>query len=91
MYGSTYLETGQDHVRAVDALEHANRLLPSNTEILLMLARAYALNERDDEARKLVERYVAWSHSKGRGDAVSEILAELNGESTGDPEDSAPN
>jgi tetratricopeptide (TPR) repeat protein len=91
MYGSTYLETGQDHARAVDALEHANRLLPSNTEILLMLAKAYALNERDDEARELVERYVAWSHSKDRGEAVSEILAELNGEPTGDPEDGAPN
>jgi tetratricopeptide (TPR) repeat protein len=82
MYGSTYLESGQDHARAVKMLEHANGLLPSNTDILLMLAKAYALNERDDEARELVERYVAWSHSTGRGDAVSEILAELNGEST---------
>jgi tetratricopeptide (TPR) repeat protein len=91
MYGSTYLETGQDHARAIEALEHANRLLPSSTEILLMLAKAYVLNERDDEARELVERYVAWSHSKDRGDAVSEILAELNGEPTGDPGDGAPN
>jgi tetratricopeptide (TPR) repeat protein len=91
MYGSTYLETGQDHTRAVKTLEHANSLLPSNTDILLMLARAYSLNERDDEARELVERYVAWSHSKGRKDAVSEILAELNGEPTEAPGDSAPN
>jgi tetratricopeptide (TPR) repeat protein len=91
MYGSTYLEPGQDHARALKGLEHANSLLPSNTDILLMLAKAYALNDRDDEARELVERYVAWSHSKQRGDAVAEILAELNGDTAEASEVSAPN
>jgi hypothetical protein len=46
----------------------------------LRFSNAYALNDRSDEARKLVERYVAWSHSTGCGDAVAEILAELGGE-----------
>ena len=91
MYGSTYFEDGQDHTRAIQTIEHANSLLPSNTDILLMLANAYVLNDRDDEARELVERYVAWSHSKDRAEAVSKILADLNGESTAAPEASAPN
>ena len=91
MYGSTYFEDGQDHTRAIKTIEHANSLLPSNTDILLMLAKAYALNDRDDEARELVERYVAWSHAEDRVEAVAEILAELNGEFAGEPEEDASN
>ncbi len=80
MYGSTYFEDGEDHTRAIETIEHANKLLPSNTDIILMLAKAYALNDRRDEARELVERYVAWSHSKDREIKASEILEGFNGE-----------
>ncbi len=91
MYGSTYFEDGEDHTRAINTIEHANSLLPSNTDILLMLAKAYALNGRDDESRELVERYVAWSHSKDREIKASEIFEALNGESTTAPEEDAAN
>jgi hypothetical protein len=52
-----------------------------------MLAKAYALNDRDDEARELVERYVAWSHSKDREIKASEILEAFNGEAPAEPEE----
>ena len=91
MYGSTYFEAGEDHARAIKTIEHANNLLPSNTDILLMLARAYALNERDDEAREILGRYVAWSHSKDREIKASEILGDLNGESPTEPKEDAAN
>jgi tetratricopeptide (TPR) repeat protein len=87
MYGSTYFEDGEDHTRAIETIEHANKLLPSNTDIILMLAKAYALNDRDDEARELVERYVAWSHSKDREIKASEILEAFTSEAPAEPEE----
>jgi tetratricopeptide (TPR) repeat protein len=86
MYGSTYLEPGEDRSRAVKTLEHANRLLPSSTDILILLAKAYALNGREDEARELVERYVAWSHSTDREKAAAEILSDFLGEPAAEPD-----
>ncbi len=82
MYGSTYLEAGEDHAHALQTLEYANQLLPSNPDILLLLAKAYAQNERDLEARRLVARYVAWSHSGDRDTEISKILSEFSGDSS---------
>lgn len=77
MYGSSFLAPGEDPARGVETLEHAHSLLPSNTDILWLLARAYVKLGREDNARSLAERIVASSHAGDRAEAVDELLAEL--------------
>ncbi len=89
MYGSTYLEPGENPARGVEPLEHAHRLFPGNVDILLILAKAYALTDRDDEAHEIVERFRAWTHSKDREEEVAEILRELQEDATDEPDTSA--
>jgi tetratricopeptide (TPR) repeat protein len=77
MYGSSFLAPGEDPTRGLETLEHAYSLLPSNTEILWLLARAYVKLGREDDARPLAERIVATTHAGDRAEAVDEMLAEL--------------
>jgi tetratricopeptide (TPR) repeat protein len=77
MYGKSFLAPGEDPARSLETLEHAYALLPSNTEIVRLLAQAYVKLGREDDARPLAERIVAWSHSGDRANAVDELLTEL--------------
>ena len=77
MYGSSFLAPGEDPARGLETLEHAYSLLPSNTEILWLLAQAYVQLGREDDARPLAERIVATTHAGDRAEAVDEMLAEL--------------
>jgi Flp pilus assembly protein TadD len=77
MYGKSFLAPREDPARGLETLEHAYSLLPSNTDILRLLAQAYVRLGRENDARPLVERVVARSHSGDRAKAVDELLAEL--------------
>jgi tetratricopeptide (TPR) repeat protein len=80
MYGRSYLTSGEDPSRSVKMLEHAHSLLPANPRILKLLAKAYVMTDREDEARPLIERIVADSHEDDRAAKVDEILAEIGEE-----------
>jgi tetratricopeptide (TPR) repeat protein len=77
MFGSTFVGYGQDASRGIETIEHANRMLPSNTDILYRLAYAYVALDRQDDARAIIERLVAWSHAKDREKKVDEIVSEM--------------
>jgi Flp pilus assembly protein TadD len=77
MYGKSFLAEGEDPARGLETLEHAQSLLPSNEDILRLLAQAYVRLGREADARPLAERIVALSHSEDRPAAVDELLAEL--------------
>jgi tetratricopeptide (TPR) repeat protein len=86
MYGKSFLAPGEDPTRSVEMLEHAHSLLPANPIILRLLAKAYVVTGREDEARPLVERIVANSHEDDRVAKVDEILASI-AESNDEDED----
>jgi len=77
MYGKSFLISGEDSARGIETLEHAYSLLPANREILYLLAKAYVMSDRKDDARPLVERIVASMHEGDRAVGVDELMAEL--------------
>lgn len=80
MFGMSYLTSGENPSRSVKMLEHAHSFLPANPRILKLLAKAYVMTDREDEARPLIERIVANSHEDDRAAKVDEILAEIGEE-----------
>jgi tetratricopeptide (TPR) repeat protein len=77
LFGSTFIGYGQDPSRGIETIELANRMLPSNTDILDRLATAYLALDRKDDARGIIERRVAWSHAEDREQQVDAILAAM--------------
>ncbi len=77
VYGHSYVAGGATPEKGIAALEHAVSLLPSNADLHLLLAQGYLATGREAEARAIVERQVAWSHSGGQAERVEEILAAL--------------
>lgn len=77
MYGSTFLGDGQDAGRGLQTLEHAERLLPSNLDIKLLLARLYARLGRRDDARELALTVIGWGHDEETKQVARDLLAEL--------------
>jgi len=78
MYGQTFLDEGQNHTRAIEMLETAIELLPSNLDIRVMLAQAFAGAGREQEAIKEARSVLAWSHAGGHaGEQAEELLSEL--------------
>jgi len=77
MYGGTFLAPGEDPARGIDTLEHANRLLPANEQILRLLMTAYVATGATDEARMIVDRLVAYSHAGDRSGDADAILEEI--------------
>ena len=61
-YGRTYLLEGQDFDRAIEMLEEAEYLLPSEIGIRIALAEAYAGAGRNEDAVKLARSVLVWSH-----------------------------
>ena len=81
VYGASFLEEGEDPSKGVETLEHARRLLPSSTDIQLVLANAYIRVGRDEDAQPILKRIVAWTHeSPGRARA-RELLNQIDGTS----------
>ncbi|MDH4023743.1 MAG: tetratricopeptide repeat protein [Gammaproteobacteria bacterium] len=91
VYGSTFLIDGQDPAAAVDALEQAQQLLPSQAQIKFMLASAYITAGRLRDARSLLAAVQAWEEGNG-SEAARELLQKLEagGSLDGVPEEEEP-
>ena len=74
MFGQTYSMDGSDYAKAVEMLEEAQYLLPSNLGIRLMLAEAYAGANRRNDALKAARSVLAWSHKEGEAAARAKKL-----------------
>ncbi|MGI9287848.1 MAG: tetratricopeptide repeat protein [Pseudomonadales bacterium] len=77
MYGQTYLMEG-NYSMAIEMLEEAESLLPSNLDIRLILTEAYAGAGRNEQATEAARSIVAWSHDEAVTKRVQEILAQLD-------------
>jgi tetratricopeptide (TPR) repeat protein len=74
--GLSYQFDGEDPVKAVESLEAAHALLPSQWEIQHHLARAYVAAGQLDKARSRLQRLLAWSHPEAVP-AIEALLASL--------------
>jgi len=77
MYGNTFLIAPVDAAAAVDALEQAQQLLPSEVQIKFMLARAYVAAGRRRDARPLLADIQAWA-TGNRSKAARKLLQKLD-------------
>ena len=69
-YGHTFIMEGKRFERAVELLEEAQYLLPSDLTIRLMLAEGYLGADRHEEAILAARSVLAWSH--GESDAAKQ-------------------
>jgi tetratricopeptide (TPR) repeat protein len=77
-YGATFVDQGIEIDTAVEMLEHAQGLAPSDISVKLYLAKAYAAGERFDDAARLARSVLAWSHSESDyAKAAQEVLDSL--------------
>jgi tetratricopeptide (TPR) repeat protein len=75
MNGATYLGEAEGAARAVESLEEAYAMLPSQPQIKLLLAQAYAKADRKREAARLIRSLVAWGHTGGSKEAAAFLQA----------------
>jgi tetratricopeptide (TPR) repeat protein len=76
MLGATLLAEGRDYDRAIEMLEGARDILPSDLNVRLMLAKAYAATGRSADAIDAAKSVVAWAHSDSEAaEQAREILA----------------
>lgn len=75
-YGRTFLLERERYDLAVDMLEQAESILPSNIGVRLSLAQAYLGANRDMEASEKAQSVLAWSHEgSGVAERARQILA----------------
>jgi tetratricopeptide (TPR) repeat protein len=77
MYGATFTMQGEHHEKAIEMLEEAAFLLPSNLRIRLMLAEAYAAAYRTVDAAAAAQSILSWGHgiSKEEAQIAQQILS----------------
>lgn len=77
MLGETYTLLGDNHDRAVDMLQIADSILPSNASIQIMLANAYLAGGRYADAKQQALLVLSWAHvgSKTAKDAERVLTA----------------
>lgn len=81
MNGLTYLAEGENFARAIEMLEAANGLLPSNLDIRLKLAQAYAGAKRKELAIKEARFVLTWGHENSEAaKQARELLSQLDSE-----------
>ena len=76
MYGATYVLEGRQYDRAIEMLEQAQYLLPSNIAVRATLAQAYFGAGREAEARKSALSVLAWSHEESAASAAARSILE---------------
>ena len=74
--GMTYLLANDAPEKAVQNLEAAHALIPSQPEIRLLLAHAYAANRQPEKARPHLQALIAWADTKNAA-ALKEELDKL--------------
>jgi FimV-like protein len=78
MNGSTYLFPGESIDKALQSLNAAHEMLPSQADIKLLLARAYIQSGDQVNATRLLRALVAWSHDDN-GEQANKLLQQLVG------------
>jgi tetratricopeptide (TPR) repeat protein len=77
-YGQTFLMENQRYDLAIEMLEQAESILPSNIRVRIMLAQAYQGANRKEEAVERARSVLAWSHDEsGAAKLARELLAQL--------------
>jgi tetratricopeptide (TPR) repeat protein len=76
MLGRTWLLSDEDPTPGIQSLEHARKLLPSETGLLLPLAALYQRAGRHDEAVAAARRVERWSHGELQEEA-EKVLEQL--------------
>lgn len=75
MYGATFLMAGENADKAVEMLEQAEAILPSNITIRIQLAEAYAAIGENKKAADEARSVLAWSHGESEAaKKASEII-----------------
>lgn len=79
LYGRTFLLEGSRQEKAIEMFEAAQYLHPSNIQIRLMLADAYARADRKDDAVAMAQLVLSWGHDDvGIVKYANEIIASTN-------------
>jgi tetratricopeptide (TPR) repeat protein len=78
MNGASYLFSNDTVPRAVESLEAAHDMLPSETQISMLLAQAYTKSGNRAAAGQLLRRVSTWSYGNSR--AADELLRQLEAE-----------
>ena len=82
MYGETFVMEDRQYDLAIEMLEQAEYLLPSDLSVRAVLAQAYMGAGRRDDADRTARSVLAWSHGEsGVAKTAKEILAKLASES----------
>jgi tetratricopeptide (TPR) repeat protein len=77
MNGATYLFGGEDAAKGLESLEAAHILVPSQTQIRMLLARGYAAAGELGKARQQLETLLAWTHPEGAAE-IQKLLDSLD-------------
>jgi tetratricopeptide (TPR) repeat protein len=88
VYGSTFLIEGEDPSRGVAALERAHRMLPSDQEIDLDLARMYVALGQPVRAKQIALEAYSNTRSKPVREEAERLVNEIDG--AREAEQSAP-
>ena len=72
--GMIYLMHGQDVSKAIEMIAEAARLLPSNPDVRLLLANAYANAGRDEDAIEQAQTVINWSHEQNEKTRQAQAL-----------------
>lgn len=84
-YGGTFLLEGQRYDKAIEMLEEAEYLLPSEITIRTGLAEAYAAAGRVEDAERMARSVLAWSHyDSDIIEWAQELMIETNSGDTDD-------
>jgi tetratricopeptide (TPR) repeat protein len=79
MYGQTFVMEGRRYDKAIEMLEEAKNILPSNIDVRLMLAEAYMGGDRNEDAIEAARSVVAWSHEESdAAKRAREIISQLS-------------
>ena len=63
-YGWTFVREGRRYDFAIEMLEQAQSILPSNITVRWMLAEAYMRADRTEDAVAAARSVLAWSHDE---------------------------
>lgn len=80
--GDSYLREGADPAKGLPTLELAHALLPSSTEIKMMLAQMYVALGQGPKARPMLQSVMAWGKGK-TAEAAGKLLATIDGTAAG--------
>lgn len=92
MNGRAYLIEGSRIDKAIEMFEEAGYLYPSNVQIQIQLAEAYAMDDRKDDAIRTAQLILSWDHGNNNpAKFANALISRLAGKTavSGDPVESS--